>query len=81
MEFIEVSRGHLKVREGERIVTIYGEALLREHGSPDFVVYSNTIVKWDIPFQEEAISEDKKEEILRFVREEFGRRKMTVEIE
>lgn len=81
MELIEISRGHLKVRDGDRIVTIYGEAFLRGHGSPDFVVYSNTIEKWDAPFQEEVVSKEKKEEILRFIREEFERKQMTVEIE
>lgn len=81
MELSEISRGHLRIKDDDHAVTIYGEAFLSGHGSPDFVVYSNTIEKWGSPFQEEIISKLKKEEILQFIRDEFERRKMTVEIE
>lgn len=81
MELVELARGHLKVKEGDRYVTIYGEAFLRGHGSPDFLLYSNSLEKWDAPFEEHEILNEKKTEILNFVKEEFQRRKMILEIE
>lgn len=81
MELLEISRGHLKVKDKDHIATIYGEAFLRGYGSPDFLVYATTIEKWDAPYEMEEITQTKKDEILRFLQEEFSRRKMTVEIE
>nr|WP_297354201.1 Imm74 family immunity protein [uncultured Caldimonas sp.] len=81
MELVEISRGHLRVKDGARSVTIYGEALLRGHGSPDFVLYQNSIGKWDAPNDNEDISSDQKERILRYLQEEFPRRSMVLEIE
>ena len=81
MEVIEVARGHLQLRVGAKRLTIRGEALLRGHGSPDFVLYQNSIGKWDAPNDNEEISSDQKEQILRHLREEFLRRSMVLEIE
>jgi len=49
MDLTEISRGHLRIKKGVKSVTVYGEALLRGYGSPDFVVYQNSIEKWDPP--------------------------------
>lgn len=81
MEVIEVARGHLQLRVGARRLTIRGEALRRGHGSPDFVLYQNSIGKWDAPNDNEEISSDQKEQILRHLRDEFLRRSMVLEIE
>ena len=81
MELIETTRGHLRVRDGERTATIYGEAFLRGHGSPDFLVYSNSLDKWDPPNDVEKIPDETKKKILQFLREEFMRKNMTLEIE
>lgn len=82
MELVEISRGHLSVRDGARAVTIYGEALLRGHGSPDFVLYQNSIGDWDAPSESENenVSSDEKDQILRYLQEEFSRRSMVLEI-
>ena len=45
MELTEISRGHLRVKDGAKKITVYGEALLRGYGSPDFVLYQNSIEK------------------------------------
>ena len=60
MELLEISRGHLKVKNGDHVATIYGEAFLRGYGSPDFLVYANTIEKWDAPYEKEEITQTKK---------------------
>lgn len=56
MELREIARGHLRVKVGAKSATVYGEAFLRGYGSPDFVLYQNSIEKWDAPNDQEGIS-------------------------
>lgn len=81
MELVELTRGHLRVQDDVKSVTIYGEALLRGYGSPDFVLYQNSIEKWDAPNDQEDVTPAKKEQLIQFLREEFSKRKMFLEIE
>ena len=81
MQLTEITRGHLRIIDGARSVTVYGEALLREHGSPDFVLYQNSIEKWDAPNDQEDVTPAEKEQLIRFLKEEYSRRKMFLEIE
>jgi len=81
MELEEITRGHLRVKVGDKSVTIHGEAFLRGYGSPDFVLYQNSIEKWDAPNNEENVSSIEKDQLLQFLKEEFLRRKMFLEIE
>jgi len=81
MELIEIGRSHLRVDDGSRSNTIYGEALLRGYGSPDFVLYENGIEKWDPPNEQKDVTSRDKEQLLRFVQEEFIKRKMVLEID
>ena len=81
MELVEVTRGHLRVKIGARSVTVYGEALLRGYGSPDFVLYQNSIEKWDRPNDQEYVTSTETEQLIQFLKEEFSRRKMFLEIE
>lgn len=81
MELVEITRGHLWVKVGGKSITIYGEAFLRGYGSPDFVLYQNSIDKWDAPNDEENFSYIDKEHIIQFLKEEFSHRKMRLEIE
>ena len=81
MELSEIARGHLRVKNGAKCLTIYGEALLRGYGSPDFVLYENSIENWDAPNDEEAITPAEKGQLIQFLTQEFHRRKMILEIE
>ena len=81
MELIELARGHLRVRDGAKCVTVFGEAFLRGYGSPDFVLYQNSIEKWDAPNDRENVTSAEKERLVQFLKEEFTRRKMFLEIE
>lgn len=81
MRLIHVSRGHLILDSNNKRVTIYGEAFLRGHGSPDFVLYSNGLDRWDGPHDKEKISQKNKDEIFEFWKLEFSNRNMTLEIE
>lgn len=81
MELAEIARGHLRVKDGAKSVTVYGEALLRGYGSPDFVLYQNSIESWDAPDNKENVTSEEKERLINFLKEEFSKRKMFLEIE
>ena len=81
MELTEIARGHLRVKDGARSVTVYGEALLRGYGSPDFVLYQNTFEKWYTPNEQEDVTPAERDQLIQFLKEEFSRRKMLLEIE
>ena len=81
MELVEITRGHLWVKVEGKSITIYGEAFLRGYGSPDFVLYQNSIEKWNAPDDKENLTIIEKEQLIQFLKEEFSRRKMLLEIE
>ena len=81
MELVEITHGHLGVKIGGKSITIYGEAFLRGYGSPDFVLYQNSIEKWDVPDDKENLTLIEKKQLFQFLKEEFSRRKMCLEIE
>jgi len=49
MEFIDITRGHLRVKVKGKSITIYGEAFLKGYRSPEFVLYQKGIKKWIAP--------------------------------
>jgi Immunity protein 74 len=75
MELKEVSRGHLRVHDGAKSITVYGEPLLRGYGSPDFVLYQNSIEKWDVSDSQEDVAPAEKKQLIQFLKEEFARKK------
>jgi hypothetical protein len=81
VELVEITHGHLRVKIGGKSITIYGEAFLRGYGSPDFVLYQNSIEKWDVPDNKENLTLIEKKQLFQFLKEEFSRRKMCLEIE
>lgn len=81
IELTEIARGYLRLKDGARYVTIRGEALLRGYGSPDFVLYQNSIEKWDAPDDQQDVTPAEKAGLIQFLKEDFCRRKMLLEIE
>lgn len=80
MELTEIARGHVRVKDGAKSVTVCGEALLRGYGSPDFVLYQNSLEKWDAP-NDQDVTLAEKEQLIQFLKKEFSRRKILLEIE
>jgi len=81
VELVEITHGHLRVKIGGKSITIYGEGFLREYGSPDFVLYQNSIENWDAPDDKGNLTLIEKKQLFQFLKEEFSRRKMCLEIE
>lgn len=81
MKLVEIARGHIVLEVDGKSIKIYGEALLRGYGSPDFVVYSNSIDRWDFPDDHGKIPDPVKNKILEFLQAEFLKQNMTIAIE
>jgi len=61
---IEIARGHIKLSIDGKNLTVDCEAYLPGHGSPDLVIYKNSIKVWDKPFDNIIIEDNEKNKIL-----------------
>jgi hypothetical protein len=78
---LEVSRGHIKVRIGERIATVSGEMFFPDNDKLGFAVYSRTIKYWDSPDQDVPITSAEKQLILDDIEADFAKGGHVLEIE
>jgi hypothetical protein len=78
---VEITRSHVRMRSGDKTVAVQGEGYARGYGSPDFVIYKNSIIRWDPPFDALLIDEQTKEQILTDLKAEMSRKGMVIEIE
>jgi hypothetical protein len=75
---MQLTRSTLKLPFHGREITVPGEAYLPGHGSPAFVVYTNTIRSWDDGM---VMSEEDKEELLRCIAEEAQKQGLRIDFE
>lgn len=75
---MKLTRSTLTLMVRGRKVTVSGEAYLPGYGSPDFVVYKDTIVNWD---DGSPISQMEKEEIVSEILREGASQKLDIVIE
>ena len=79
---LEISRGRVRAQIGVKTATVEGEGYLKGHGSPDFVLYRNSIRTWDPPHDPDVIDDATRESILSTIKAEMQSEKgMTVEVE
>ncbi len=76
-----ITRGHVEFEHEGRTAVIEGEGLLRGQGSPDFVLYRNTLNRWAPPNDADEIDEMLKQALLEELLVAFNERGMTAEIE
>jgi len=74
VNIVEWTRGHITVEIGERRLTIEGEGHLEAPGSPGFLIYANSIRRWDPPHDSEPLDVAQKKEILSAVLRELDAR-------
>ena len=74
----EISRGYIKVRYKSALYEVHGEGYLPDHGSPDFVIYSDCVYSQNAELIKDK---DKINEILKIIISGFKERNMTFEIE
>jgi hypothetical protein len=75
---MRISRSALRLKVADRVVTVGGEAYLPGHGSHDFVVYTNTIEKWN---DGTPIGMEEKREIVECVTAQAEAQGLRIEIE
>jgi len=75
---VDMTPGSIRLRVGDRIVRIFGEAYLRGHGSPDFVAGVSLIKAWE---DGSPVTDADREAITRTLKESATARRMTLEIE
>ncbi|MHA6897176.1 Imm74 family immunity protein [Ralstonia pseudosolanacearum] len=78
---LDVSRGQIKVKIIDRVVTVQGEMFFPGNDKLGFVVYSDTIKFWDPPDQALPISPAEKQLILEDIRADFAKGGHTLEVE
>jgi hypothetical protein len=76
-----ISRGSIVVEVGDREVTVQSEAYIPGYGSPDYVIASNSIEKWDPPHQDEPFTSQDKDNVLSTLQADLLARHSTFEIE
>jgi hypothetical protein len=76
-----ISRSQVEFEHAGRTAVIEGEGLLRGHGSPDFVLYQNTLRHWAAPHETELIDATCKRILLQALVAALSKRGMTAEIE
>jgi hypothetical protein len=78
---VNITRGHIDIEIEGKKARIYGEAYLPGHGSPDFVLYSNSFERWDPPHDAESLDGEKRRSVIDRAVEEMRASGMTVEVE
>ena len=77
----EITRSYIRLKLGDKTITVEGEAYAPGYGSPDFVAYTNSIQKWDAPDDSIVIDDETRELIIKFLTDEISKRQMTIEFE
>ena len=77
----QLSRGTIVFEFEGKTVTLQGEGLLRGHGSPDYVIYRNSLIRWDPPHEREPLDDATQQRLLDALLRSFADRDMTAEVE
>lgn len=77
---VETTRSHIRLRIGDRTVTVECEAYAPGYGSPNFVVYKDSIAAWDSP-ERTPVTPKEKDEILEQLKADLTTKDYTFEIE
>ncbi|MGE7961342.1 Imm74 family immunity protein [Pseudomonas sp. NPDC089918] len=78
---LEVSRGHIKVKIGDRTATAQGEMFFPGNDKMGFVVYRNSMRFWDVPNQHQIMTSEDIDTVISDIQADFFRGGHTLEIE
>lgn len=81
LEVVHVSRGTIRLKNGDRHVRVLGEALIASAPTePSYVIYLNSLNDWEIP-TDVALTETEKQDIVSAIRKHFQDRGLIAEFE
>jgi len=78
---ISMARGNIELEFEGKLIVIECEAYLPGYGSPDFVIYSNSIQNWEPPHESEQITDEERKRILEALQLELKQKDVSFEIE
>lgn len=80
---LDIDRGHLRVRLGDRTVRVPGEMFFPGNDKMGFAVYSDLLLQqhWEAPHADQALTPEEMEAVLNDARAEFQRGGHTLEVE
>jgi hypothetical protein len=78
---LEVTRGHIKVKIGEKTATLQGEMFFPGDNKIGFVLYTNSIKSWDSPNHGQPISPADSQAIIADIQDDFTKGGHILEIE
>jgi hypothetical protein len=81
IEIINSTPSKIVIRSGTRTATIFGEALTKTLGQPDFVIYAGSLKAWHGPAGIEDIPRDERNFIVAEVVSQLRGRGWNIEVE
>jgi Immunity protein 74 len=81
MPIVNMTRGSIEFRLGDKVAMIDGELLAPEGDRQHFVVYAASMKRWLAPYDAELIGVDEKRRIVDSIRMELSPDKVHVEID
>ncbi|MEW7848897.1 Imm74 family immunity protein [Massilia aurea] len=80
-EVVHVSRGDIRLKSGDKLVRVLGEALIASAPTePSYVIYLNSMNNWELA-SDVALTETEKQEVISAIRKHFQDRGSVVEFE
>lgn len=70
---IEVSRGHIQVKIGDRTVTVQGEMFFPGNDKIGFVLYKGDLRFWDAPNQNQVMTVDDVDMVIADIQSDFSK--------
>ncbi|PDO81962.1 Imm74 family immunity protein [Kosakonia sacchari] len=78
---LEVSRGHILVKIGDRTATVQGEMFFPGNDKIGFVLYKGALRFWDAPNQSQVMTGDDIDMVIADIQADFSKGGHTLEIE
>lgn len=78
---LEVSRGHIQVKVGDRTATAQGEMFFPGNEKMGFVLYKGSLKFWDAPNQNQSMTVDDVKVVVADIQADFSKGGHTLEVE
>jgi hypothetical protein len=81
IEIIHTTPSKITIRSGKKTATIFGEALTRTPGQPDFIIYANSLKIWSSEKGSIEILQEEHDTIITKVVSELRSRGWAIDVE
>lgn len=78
---LEISRGYLKIQVANKVATIQGEMFFPGGGKLGFVLYRNSLKHWDLPHENQVLTEEEVQMVIDEIEAEFSRKGHMLDVE